>query len=48
MGNHYGSNAAKLADQIGDDPPVLDNAKLRYRNRRSLIAPKTTAEQDCQ
>src|ERR1039458_3325695 len=44
--NRYGSNAAVLADQIGDDPPVLDNAKLLHRNRRDLSAPKATAEQD--
>ena len=46
--NRYGSNAAVLADQIGDDPPVLYNAELLYRNRRNLTAPKATAEQDCQ
>ena len=44
--NRYGSNPAVLADQIGDDPPVLDNAKLLHRNRRDLSAPKATAEQD--
>src|ERR1017187_6354622 len=44
----YRSNAAVLADQVGDDPPVLYNAELRYRNRRSLAAPKATAEKDCQ
>jgi len=37
-----------LADQIGDDPPVLYNSELRYRNRRNLAAPQATAEQNCQ
>ena len=46
--NRYGSNPAVLADQIGDDPAVLDNAKLLHRNRRDLSAPEATAEQDCQ
>src|ERR1017187_5651556 len=46
--NRYRSNAAVLADQIGDDPAVLYYAELRYRNRRSLAAPKATAEKDCQ
>src|SRR5450759_389833 len=44
----YGSNTAVLADEIGDDPPVLYNAELLYRNRRNLAAPKATADQDCQ
>jgi hypothetical protein len=43
----YGSNAAVLADQIGDDPPVLYNAEVPYRNRRNLATPKATAEEDC-
>jgi hypothetical protein len=47
-GNCYGSNTAVLADQISDDPPILDNAELRYRNPSYLSAPKATAEQDRQ
>jgi hypothetical protein len=37
-----------LADQISDDPPILDNAELGYLNPSYLSAPKATAEQDCQ
>jgi hypothetical protein len=47
-GNRHGSNAAVLADQVGDDPSVLYNAELRYRNRSGLAASKATAKQNCQ
>src|ERR1017187_5941605 len=47
-GNCYGSNTTVLADQVSDDPPILDDAELRYRNPSYLSAPKATAEQDCQ
>src|ERR1035438_7661687 len=40
-GNRYGSNAAVLAYQIGDDPPVLYHTELLHRNRRSFVTPKT-------
>ena len=46
--NRYGSNPAVLADQIGDDPPIFDNAELGYLNPSYLSAPKSTAEEDCQ
>ena len=38
-GNRYGPNAAALADQVGDDPPILYYAELGYRNRRGLTSP---------
>src|ERR1017187_1726482 len=43
----YGSNPAMLADQIGDDPPVLGDAEVLYRNSRNLATAKAPAEEDC-
>ena len=47
-GNRYGSNAAVLANQIGDDPPVLYHTELFYRNRRRFVTSNATAEKDCE
>jgi hypothetical protein len=43
--NCHSPNAAVLADQVGDDPPLLYNPELLYGNCRNLGAPKATADQ---
>ena len=44
----YSSNTTVLAYEVGDDPPVLDDAELCHRNCCHLAAPKAAAEQDRQ
>src|ERR1035438_3482904 len=38
--NRYRSNPAVLANQVNDDPAVLDHTELLVRDRRNLGAPR--------